>query len=163
MTCRLILMRHAKSDWGSPGLPDHERPLNRRGATDAPAIGAWLRARGYLPDDVLCSTAVRTRETLAGLGIDAPAQFVPALYHANPETMLDLLHKATGRTVLMLGHNPGIAYFATNLLRQAPTHPRFDDYPTSATLVAEFEINDWSKLLLGTGHAKDFAIPADLA
>jgi phosphohistidine phosphatase len=163
MTRRLILMRHAKSDWGSPGLPDHDRPLNNRGAKDAPAIGAWLRVHAYLPDEVLCSTATRTRETLSGLGVDATTQFLPALYHADPETMLDVLRRATGTTVLMVGHNPGIAHFAADILRQPPDHPRFDDYPTSATLVAQFEIDDWSNLKLRTGKAKSFLIPADLA
>lgn len=163
MTRTLILMRHAKSDWGQPGLADHDRPLNARGAGDAPAMGAWLRAEGYVPDEVLCSTATRTRQTLAGLGLTAPTQFIPALYHADPDSMLDVLHRATGQCVLMVGHNPGIAAFAAELLAQAPSHPRFHDYPTSATLVARFAIEDWDDLRLGSGHALAFVIPADLA
>ena len=63
MTLRLILMRHAKSSWDSPGLDDHERPLNGRGCRSAKAIGAWLNDHGYLPDLVLSSDAERTRET----------------------------------------------------------------------------------------------------
>jgi len=162
MTRTLILMRHAKSDWGSPGMPDHDRPLNERGAGDAPTMGQWLRKSGHLPDEVLCSTAIRTRETLVGLGLKAETQYLPALYHADPDTMLDVLRSATGTTVLMLGHNPGIAYFAADLLRHAPNHPRFDDYPTCATLVAQFEIAEWGDLRIGTGTATGFAIPADL-
>ena len=162
MTRTLILMRHAKSDWGSHGLPDHERPLNTRGAGDAPLMGGWLRRTGHLPDQVLCSTATRTRQTLAGLGLDAPVQFLPALYHADPGTMLEALREASGTCVLMIGHNPGIAGFAADLLHEEPDHPRFDDYPTSATLIATFDISDWAALRFGSGQALAFAIPADL-
>lgn len=163
MTRTLILMRHAKSDWGSPGLADHDRQLNERGMRDAPALGGWLRMNGYLPDQVLCSTARRTRQTLDGLGLGAPAVFLPALYHADPDILQHALQQAQGHTVLMLGHNPGIATFAAELLHDAPDHPRFDDYPTCATLVADFEIDSWADLSLGTGRALDFVIPADLA
>jgi phosphohistidine phosphatase len=162
MTRTLILMRHAKSDWGHAGLADHDRPLNDRGASDAPRMGNWLRAQGFLPDEVLCSTASRTRQTLEGLSIAATTRFLPALYHADPDTMMAALQTATGPSVLMVGHNPGIAAFATDLLAEAPDHPRFDDYPTSATLVARFEVEDWAALRWGTGKAAAFAIPADL-
>lgn len=163
MTRTLILMRHAKSDWGHSGLADHDRPLNARGTGDAPAMGAWLRTAGHAPDEVLCSTAIRTRQTVQGLALTAPTRFIPALYHADEETMLEELQQATGRCVLMVGHNPGIAAFASDLLAQAPAHPRFHDYPTTATLVARFAIDDWADLRLGTGQALAFVIPADLA
>lgn len=162
MTRSLILMRHAKSDWGHAGLPDHDRPLNARGAADAPAMGEWLRAQGYLPDEVLCSTALRTRQTLAGLSLQAPARFLPALYHADPATMYEALQEATGQIVLMVGHNPGIAAFAADLLVTTPDHPRFDDYPTSATLIARFDITTWDDLRPATGQALAFVTPADL-
>lgn len=162
MTRTLILMRHAKSDWGHAGLADHDRPLNDRGASDAPRMGNWLRAQGVLPDEVLCSTATRTRQTLEGLSLAAPTRFLPALYHADPDTMMAALQTAMGPSVLMVGHNPGIAAFAADLLAEAPDHPRFDDYPTSATLVARFEVEDWAALRWGTGKAAAFAIPADL-
>lgn len=162
MTLTLILMRHAKSDWAHSGLADHDRPLNARGAGDAPAMGDWLRAQGYMPDEVLCSTATRTRQTLEGMSLTAPVRFLPALYHADKDTMLETLQQATGKAVLMVGHNPGIAAFAADLLAHAPDHPRFDDYPTSATLVARFKIESWSDLRWGTGRAEAFVIPADL-
>lgn len=162
MFLKLILMRHAKSDWGSPDLPDHTRPLNKRGAGDAPVMGDWLRRKGHLPDTVLCSTATRTRETLQGLDVTATEQFLPSLYHADPDTMLEALQNADGETVLMLGHNPGIAFFAASLLQSPPAHPRFDDYPTCATLVANFAIPRWSALRYRSGIAVDFVIPADL-
>ena len=158
---RLILMRHAKSDWGFD-LSDHDRPLNKRGRRAAPAIGTWLQQQGYLPDEVLCSTATRTRETLDLLGTPAPTRFERALYHAGLDTMLELLKSARGHSVMMLGHNPGIAGFANTLLKAPPTHPRFDAYPTCATLVAQFDIDDWTDLHPGTGRALAFIVPRDL-
>ena len=138
MTRVLILMRHAKSSWDTPGLSDHDRPLNDRGRRSARALGHWLRASGWLPDEVLCSTALRTRETLAGQAHDAPTTFTGELYHAGPDTLARVLAASTGDTVLMIGHNPGIADFADQVLKTPPDHDRFHDYPTGATLVAQF-------------------------
>lgn len=159
---RLILMRHAKSSWGTASLPDHDRPLNGRGRRSAAALGDWLRARGYLPDHVLCSTALRTRETLAGLGLDAPVDYLPSLYLAEPEALLAAVRAAHGHTVLVLAHNPGIAECAALMTPQAPDHPRFSDYPTGATLVIDLPAQGWAALRPGTGMAKDFIVPRDL-
>ena len=165
--CRLILTRHAKSDWDDPSLPDQERPLNARGRRSARALGDWLASRGYDPEEVLCSSALRTRQTW-----DCVAQAVfetrpdlriePALYQAAPETMLRVLKTATASTVMMIGHNPGIAWFARDLMLAQPDHPRFEDYPTGATLVARFDIDDWNTLQPGTGRFEAFVTPRDL-
>ncbi|WP_320177294.1 histidine phosphatase family protein [Roseovarius pacificus] len=162
MTLRLILMRHAKSSWDDPALSDHARPLNGRGRRSASALGDWLRAQGVLPDQILSSSSERTRETCARLGLDATAQFTGTLYHAGPATMLRVLHGASGQTVLMLGHNPGIADFAHALVATPPPHPGFETYPTCATLVADFAITDWADLAPGTGQTVDFIVPRDL-
>ena len=163
MTRRLIVMRHAKSSWDHPGLRDHDRPLNGRGRRSAAALGRWLRDEGYLPDQILSSTSARTRETCLRLGLDAPADYLPALYHAAPSDMFGALRGSTGQCVLMLGHNPGIAGFAEALMAVPPDHPRFPDYPTCATLVADFDLSDWRDLEPGTGRAVAFVIPRELA
>jgi len=166
MTLRLILVRHAKSAWDDPLQDDHDRPLNKRGQRAAHAMGDWLAKKQYLPAEVVSSTARRTLETWE---LMAPAfpdgtllRRVPALYHAVPDGMLDVLQHCAASPVLMLGHNPGIAGFAAQLLARAPKHPRFGDYPTCATLVAEFDSPDWAEVGFGTGRALDFAVPADL-
>lgn len=161
MTKRLILIRHAKSSWEHPGA-DFDRPLNNRGYKSAPAIGVWLRENGYLPDAILSSSAKRTRETCHGLHFDAPARFEDSLYLATPKVMLVELKKETVDTVLMLGHNPGIADFAEQLVDIPPQHNRFYDYPTCATAVIDFEIHDWSQIEAGTGKVVDFIIPREL-
>ncbi|APZ53342.1 SixA phosphatase family protein [Salipiger abyssi] len=158
---RLILMRHAKSDWPS-GTVDHQRPLNKRGRRSAEALGDWLRAEKLLPDQALCSSAARTRETLALLGVEAPTRYEDRLYHAGPVAMMKCLGEATGDTVIMVGHNPGIAAFAHDIAATRPQHPRFADYPTGATTVAEFDISDWSEIAEGTGQIRAFVIPREL-
>lgn len=159
---RLILMRHAKSSQGDPAMGDHARPLNGRGRSSARRLGDWLRARGYLPDLALVSDAARTRETFARLDISCDARFLPALYLVDPDGMLKVLRQATGDTVLMLGHNPGLGWFAQTLVAAPPPHPRFYDCPTGATLVAEFDIAAWRALVPGTGRVLDFIVPREL-
>ena len=94
---RLILMRHAKSDW-SHGTSDHDRPLNPRGRGAAEALGNWLRTEGLLPDAVLCSTAARTRETCALLNLpeSCAVEHLRQLYLAEPsEIIANLRQRAT--------------------------------------------------------------------
>ncbi|MFP4327827.1 MAG: SixA phosphatase family protein [Paracoccaceae bacterium] len=160
----LILMRHAKSSWKDPALDDHDRPLNRRGRRAASALGGWMRDRGWVPDEVLCSTARRTRETLRRLDLPgAPTvRERRALYLAEPEAMLEVLRGAQGACVLMLGHNPGIAEFAHRLIAAPPPHARFAGYPTGATLVAEFLVARWDQADWARAEAVDFVVPRDL-
>ncbi|MGP9790792.1 SixA phosphatase family protein [Roseinatronobacter sp. NSM] len=166
MTLRLILTRHAKSDWDNPLDSDHARPLNARGQRAAPAIGRWLSGNGHLPGEALVSDAVRTRQTWdlvrAEFPKTVPTRFESALYHAGPDIMLQVLRSASAATVMMVGHNPGIAVFARMLLGSALAHPEFGRYPTCATLVAEFDAPDWRSLRYGTGQAVAFIVPRDL-
>lgn len=162
MPLNLILMRHAKSGWDDPLLADHDRPLNARGRTSAVAMGKWLRERGYAPDQILSSSSCRTQETCELLGLEVKAQFTRALYLAGVAAMMEQLQGASGRVVLMLGHNPGIGEFAERLAVTAPTHPRFFDYPTCATTVFTFDCENWRDVGFGSGQVQDFAVPRDL-
>ena len=162
---RLILMRHAKSSWADAGQADIDRPLSDRGRRNAAAIGEWLRARGYLPDEALVSVARRTRETWEGVAAalgPCPATFLPALYHAEPRQMLAALRGATGATALMLGHNPGTGALAARLARTAPADPEFDRYPTAATGILDFPISDWREADWNGADLTDFIVPRAL-
>ena len=161
---RLILMRHAKSDWNHPGLGDHDRPLNARGIASATALGDWLRAKDYIPDAVLCSSAERTGQTLLGLALPdgVPTTFTRTLYLAEDRQMLEQLRTAEGQVVLMLGHNPGTCELAHRLVDTAPSHQRFEDYPTGATLVCDFDVDDWNDIGWHEGQPIDFVIPREL-
>ena len=159
---RLILMRHAKSDWSASG-DDHSRPLNKRGIESAPAMGAWLRRKGWLPDEVLCSSSTRTRQTLDLLGLpEVPTRFERDLYLAEAEGIVDTLYGAEGDTVLLIGHNFGIGICAHRLVNAPPLHPRFLDYPTCATSLIAFDIDDWTDIRWRTGRCEDFAIPREV-
>ncbi|WP_298858237.1 histidine phosphatase family protein [uncultured Sulfitobacter sp.] len=160
---RLILMRHAKSGWDDLSATDHQRHLNGRGVKSAKAMGHWLRDEGLRPDHILCSDAARTQETLSGLGLaDIPTTFTRDLYLAEDAVMVRILMRQTSNCVLMVAHNPGTALLAARLLGTEPDHPDFDTYPTCATLVADFEIETWRDLKMGTGRLVHFAVPRDI-
>ncbi|MDP3264004.1 MAG: histidine phosphatase family protein [Tabrizicola sp.] len=163
---RLILTRHAKSSWDDPLTPDHDRPLNERGKAAAADLGQWLASRGYVPDEVLCSDAVRTRKTFSGIAPALPGapvlELKPALYHAGPDVMMAVLQHAVGETVMMIGHNPGIAEFAHRLVAHTPVSPEFTRYPTGATLVVDFLVDAWAEVRFGQGVTVDFVVPREI-
>ncbi len=164
-TRRLMLLRHAKSDW--PDLPDRDRPLAKRGRRDAPIIGRWLRDHGYLPDTVICSAARRTRQTwelvAPELGGSPSVSFEPRAYAASAMTLLYLVRElsATSRAALLIGHNPGVADLATSLA-QPPDH---DDapirFPTAAVAILDVS-GDWADLSPGQARLLDYTTPAEL-
>ena len=165
-TRRLMLLRHAKSDW--PDGPDRDRPLAKRGRRDAPVTGRWLRDHGYLPDAVVCSAARRTRQTwellAPELGASPSVTFEPRAYAASALTLLYLIGElpAASRTALLIGHNPAISELATSLV-QAPdgnSAPGIS-FPTAAVAVLEFS-GDWADLAPGQARLLDYAAPADL-
>ncbi|AKS44884.1 phosphohistidine phosphatase [Octadecabacter temperatus] len=166
MTKRLILIRHAKSSWEAP-FDDHARTLNARGQEAVTAIGGWLKSKGYLPDTIYSSDAARTMETterlVAALGTAPSITFKDNMYHAPPATLMRMLKKANGDTVALVAHNPGIAFFAEEIVAQKPDHRRFLDYPTCATLVCDFPINNWAEAVSRSGQVVDFVVPKDLA
>lgn len=163
MSLRLILMRHAKSSWDAPELRDHDRPLNGRGQKSARAIGKWLTQNNYLPDQVLCSSSQRTRETWERLGLHAEVETFEALYHASEGEMLRLIRReARAPSVMVLGHNPGTAFLAHELVRKAPAHPKFALFPTAAVLVVEFDTDDWDEIGYREGRVLDFTVPREV-
>lgn len=161
---QVILMRHAKSDWSGGASNDHNRPLNPRGRMASEALGNWLRAQKLLPDQVLCSSAMRTRDTCLRLALPEDTDYEESkdLYLAAPEQILTALKGATGNRVLVLGHNPGIGMAAEALLNALPDHLQFMRYPTGATLVAAFEIDHWAQATWGNANARHFVVPRDL-
>ena len=178
---KLVLLRHAKSAW--PDVPDRERPLGRRGRRDAPVMGRWLRASGHVPNQVLCSTARRARETWqlvqSGLGIAPPVEFDDGVYEAAAERLLELIRRASpaARTLLVVGHDPALPELALALAATTPAaHPRASGdaappdmldrmrakFPTAAIAVFEFPGN-WDQLGPGKARMADFVTPRDLA
>jgi phosphohistidine phosphatase len=167
MTHRLLLLRHAKSDWGDASLADHDRPLAKRGRTAADRMGAHLRAGGPRPDLVLCSSARRTRETCERLGLaDVATEVEDALYGASDDELLARLRtvpEPTG-TVLLVGHNPGVQDLAVALagpdLGEQAARPR-EKFPTGA--LAVFDVDGaWRDLAPGRARLSAFVAPREL-
>ena len=120
---RLIIMRHAKSDWEAGAGSDHERPLNPRGKREAPLVAAELASSGLRPDRVISSDSTRTRETWARMEERFPGatvEFDPKLYLAGIDAARAALAALddAARTVLVLGHNPGWEDMVSSLARQ---------------------------------------------
>lgn len=159
---RLLILRHAKSDWSDPTQDDHDRKLNTRGRAAATKLGHWITEQGYAPDEILCSTAARTRETVALMGLKAAVSLNSALYLASAETLLHEVRRASGKTIMVVAHNPGIASFASRILRAPPVHPRFQDYPTAALTVAHIALTDWQNVQPSTADIEAFIVPSDI-
>lgn len=125
MTCTLILMRHAKSDHDDPALSDHDRPLAKRGRRDTPSMADWFTEHGCIPELILCSSSVRTRETTELLldHWDQKPIVVSCddLYLSDPTTILDVVGKENRglKRVMVLGHNPGISMLASMLANRS--------------------------------------------
>jgi phosphohistidine phosphatase len=171
----IYLLRHAKSEWADPGLKDHDRPLNDRGRDAAPRMGAYMRAKRYKPDLVLCSTARRTVATFElikeAIGPDVPVKFEETLYLAEPRQLMERLQwiDEAAKSVLFIGHNPGIAQFALELCaspedeaEEKISRRMRDKYSTGALAVLKMPAKTWREVTLGTGALKDFMRPKDL-
>ncbi|MFE1644493.1 SixA phosphatase family protein [Microbacterium sp. P01] len=114
---RLVLVRHAKSDWGDPDLDDHDRPLNARGLRDAPVMARRLADTGFLPDVIVSSTAVRARTTAEAFGAElgTAVDLEPSLYGAPPRTLLAVAAATRARSVVLVAHDPGMSTLAGDL------------------------------------------------
>ena len=152
-------------------MPDRERPLATRGVTDAPLMGKTMAEHGIDPDLVLCSSARRTRDTLAlvlpEFRFEPKVVYEDALYHASPETMLEMLHAIQpGATrVMLVGHNPEIQAFALDLVGSGPKHFRDrlgEKYPTAGLAVINFASGPWKAVTVNSGTLNLFLSPKDL-
>ena len=166
---RLILFRHAKSDWPE-GLSDRERPLAARGREAAPRMGAYLAAEGLLPDRVLVSTALRTRETwdlLAPSFGAVDTVLEPGIYEAPAGRLLDLARQTPAgvRTLMIVGHNPGMEDLARLLVGYGDRYAfarLTQKYPTAGVAVIDADIEDWSDLEPRQGRLDRFVTPTSL-
>jgi phosphohistidine phosphatase len=164
----LILMRHAKSSWDGGDLADHDRPLSSRGRDAAPKMGAWLRKMRLRPDQILCSTATRVRETLdllrPTLPPDLPIQESKRLYMALPREILSEIARmpASIDTLMVIGHNPGIGSLAHWLVGQGDNRDLAlltEKFPTAAVAVLDFEVDSWRDIDGEAGTLRHFATP----
>lgn len=147
---QLIIVRHAKSDWSQLGKTiekDHDRPLNRRGLKNAPAMGAHLRHEGMKPDLILSSTAERAQSTAKLIANElekAPdVTLEPKLYACTCEIWLQSIAALDDEhnCVMMVGHNPEISA-TTGVLTQMPI-----EMITCAVVSMKFDVKHWADVV----------------
>ena len=166
---RLLLLRHAKSSWDAPELPDRERPLAVRGRRAAARCGAFLAERRLRIDRVLCSPSRRTRETLALLALDPaiPVRFPEWLYLASARTLLTRLGRLPKhvRSVLVIGHDPGLEQLAHQLAgdgRRQALRRLAKGFSTGALAELRVPGAGWRALAPGSAALERFTRPKDL-
>lgn len=153
---RITLLRHAKAVADERG-DDHGRILAPQGKEAAVALGDWLRENDLLPELVLCSTAARTRETLAALNAILPTELHKSLYLGSAGDMLALLHKADDavRHIMIVGHNPGMhamaATMARGYVREADADAIVHRYPTCGLVSMSLPAVHWRDATPQTG------------
>jgi phosphohistidine phosphatase len=167
---RLLILRHAKSDWPA-GVSDRERPLAQRGLEAAPAMGRYIAAEGLQPDFALVSPARRTRETWAlvkcALGGEVAERFEPRIYNARTETLLALVNALPeeAKTVLLVGHNPGCEELAARLSGYGDRYAAIrmmQKYPSAGLAVIDFAEGGWDSVAPRQGRLDRFVTPASL-
>ena len=169
MTKRLFLLRHAKSSWANATLEDHDRPLQKKGLRRAAGLARWLEERGLGCDLVLCSTALRARETLE---VVLPALGKPelryerAIYEAEPEDLIAMLRKLpeATRSAMIVGHDPTLHMLAVGLSMTA----RGDaldrlkrKFPTAGLAIVSFGDAGWGSVGPRVGHLDCFFVAPD--
>jgi phosphohistidine phosphatase len=166
---RLFLLRHAKSSWDDPALPDVERPLAPRGRKAAKSMADYFKRQRVRPGLVLCSSAKRTRETLERmvpvLGKGATIEVEAGLYAASAEDLLARLRRVpdTVASVMVIGHNPGLQDLALMLAAGGDELPRVrEKFPTGALVVLELRRLTWSGLQPGSAEVVGLVLPREL-
>lgn len=172
----LYLLRHAKSSWDDPTLADFDRPLSPRGHRAAEAMSKHFGETGIYPQRILCSPSRRTRQTLEHLtpalgtrGNRDGVAFEPAIYEATPRDLLALIQSTPGQasSLLLIGHNPGLASLALSLLAPDQHDPSLAQllrkYPTGALATIQFPEEGWQDLRPGRGRLLSFVRPRDLS
>lgn len=155
---RLVVLRHAKAD-SPPDVADRDRPLSRRGHRDAAAAGRWLAEHVGRPDVVVCSTALRARQTwdsaAAAFTGDPPSvQEERRIYEADVDDLVGVVRElpADVGTAVIVGHNPGMERLVQELTGEA------HELKTAALAVLE-STDDWAELAAGSAQLHRLAVP----
>jgi phosphohistidine phosphatase len=168
---QLLLLRHAKSSWKDTSLPDHDRPLNRRGEKTARRIGSYLEEKGLFPDQVLCSTALRALRTwdvvAAQLEREVRVSELPEIYSADADGLLHAVRGAAADAdaVMLIGHNPALQELAVSLFGSGNTaalEKMRRKYPTGGLAVFHFDTGSWAEVAPARGELERFVRPKQL-
>ncbi len=161
---QLFLLRHAKSSWQETQLDDHDRPLATRGRKAAKSMAEHIHRAGIQPELVLCSSAVRARETLDALSVDGEIRIERDLYGASPNDLLDRLRRvpAAVESAMLIGHNPGIQDLAVCIAGGGVQLPQVRrKFPTGTLATLTFS-GQWDGLVPGSAELVAFVRPKEL-
>ena len=168
---QLAILRHAKSDWGNPGLTDFDRPLNKRGRKAAKKMGRILRERGLAFGQIVSSPAQRAKETVERFRIgyeqDCDVRFEPSIYLASTGTLLGLVNGLSddAGTVMIVGHNPGFHDIVLRLTRENGDGLRDKvgaNFPTGAFALIDFPVEKWADVEPASGEIRLVIFPREI-
>jgi len=149
----LYLMRHAKSDWDASYVGDHERPLSERGRKAAKRVGKFLGKTSQIPSLILCSSAVRTQQTLEFASSEGEWGEIET--SMENEIYLTTKDRITGRirslssdvkSVMILGHEPTTSVVASSLLGSASIR-----FSTGSCARIDLNVENWADVQTGSG------------
>ena len=169
---RLLLLRHSKTEHDAPSGQDQDRRLDERGRRDAAEIGGWIGRHPPVPDSVLVSAAIRTRQTWE-IAWDAmkravpqpQVEILPELYGADLSQLLQTIHAASAadpQRLMLIGHNPGMHELALALTGggdPAGHKALAENLPTSGLAVFDFAVDDWADVAFRRGRLVQFLSP----
>lgn len=167
---RLYIMRHAKSSWAIPGARDFDRELNERGLNDLKKLSKVISNEQIFPDLILCSSAIRTRQTLDGIvhAFDNKPQivFTERLYSSGQDEYIEMINTTkSAKSILIIGHNPMCGSLATILPgsgEPAELEKIVYKYPTAALSIIDFDKDDWADVSKGSGVLRKSIFPSQL-
>jgi len=162
---KLYIVRHAKSSWDHPELPDHDRPLTEKGKKRTKVVNDYLLKKNIKVDFIISSTAIRAIETARYIAraVGYPLKDIkvdPQLYHADIEKLKDQFFDLSDQfnNVMIVGHNPTFTNFVNLFLE-----PKIDWLPTTGIVCIEFDTNHWDKILTSNWKTKFVVTPKILS
>ena len=158
----LLLLRHAKAENPTAGSSDINRALNERGKREAQAMGTFIRKQNLTFELVLCSPAVRARETaelvLASAEVAANVRYDQRIYEASPRQLLEVISEVEEdkSAVLLVGHNPGMEELLKALTG------REEPMATGTLAKIDFNIDEWSRIAEDSGSLELIVSPNEI-
>jgi Phosphohistidine phosphatase SixA len=156
---KLLIIRHAKSDWNTSFISDFERPLNERGLRDAPLMGSFLKEKQHIPDLIISSGAKRAISTakLVSKKLNYKGDIIVnnEIYNASADDIKNVINtiEEKYKTVFIFGHNPGLSHLVNDLTSQ------WIDIKTCCVTVLDFTVKKWNHIIKDTAIFKEHYSP----
>ncbi|WP_152633360.1 SixA phosphatase family protein [Aliarcobacter butzleri] len=157
---KLVLIRHAKSDWSNPFLDDYLRPLNKRGKKNAPLMAKLLKEKNIRPDLIISSPSIRTKQTLEyfikKLNYNDEVKLEESIYEAPYENLLKVIKDIPNihKILFLIGHNPGLCDLTNFLVDKS-----FENVPTCGIVEIDFDVKNWKDISKENSNLISFEYP----